>query len=264
MVMPIDFDEFKTFCEVQGYKPVDQRLDKKPANIFSTHTRNGVKVEIKVTHKTPIYVAGHGLNDYKLSFLQKELEQKGMTILNRMAKFLKIKIADDVLNGFEVLISLIENIDELIQRQRASRFYEPIDGDNNFLFIAKTLRLAYELRVVGSPWSRLIIGDALDKLVYAGISKAGKQQQLSGKAPYREHANPMDWITVYAFEMIKAGKSDVEVSDMIKRNLKLALISDAEQDLLDNKLGLKTTMPEGFKDGDDPLARIKFAGIELE
>jgi hypothetical protein len=262
-IMPVKFTEFVKLCGQFGYKPVDQRRDKKPANIFSTHTRNGVKVEIKVTHNIPIYVAGHGLNEYKLDFLKSQLENKGMVVLARMAKFLKVQISDDVLDGFSLLTSMIEDIDELIQRQRASRFYQPEDGDNNFLFIAKTFRLMYELKPLGSPWSRLLIGDALDKLVYAGISIAGKVQQQTGKNPYREHAVPMDWITVKIFEMLEAGASDEDIVQMIKRNLKLVLIADQEQDTLDNKLGLRTTMPDGFKDGDDPLIRIKFGNIQM-
>jgi len=262
--MPIYFDEFKTFCEDQGYKPVDQRLDKKPANIFSTHTRNSVKVEIKVTHKTPIYVAGHGLNNYKLAFLQKELEQKGMIIIDRMAKFLKIKIAEDALDGFQTLISLIENIDELIERQRANRFYQAEYNDNVFMYVANDIANMLKYHPPGSPWSRGKVFDDIDNIVTIGYSKEGRKQLLGGKNAYREHIVPIDWCINKSFEMLKNNASVEDVAQMFKRNIKVLLISDYEQDLLDNKLGLKTTMPEGFKDGDDPLARIKFAGIELE
>lgn len=261
--MPVDFKLFEDYCARYGYKAKDQRLDKTPANIFSTHTRNGVKVEIKVTRNKSFYVAGHGLNEYKLNFLKDQLEQKEMVILEKMAKFLKVRISDNVLDGFHTLITIIEDIDELIQRQRASRFYDAEFGDNNFLFIAGVFRLAYSLKAAGSPWSRLVIGDSLDKLAIVGYSVQGSLQEKAGKNPYREHPVPLDWIANKIFDMIKEGKPDEEIALMIKRNFKLALISNSEQDLLDNKLGLRTTMPEGYKDGDDPLTRLKFAGIEI-
>jgi hypothetical protein len=74
----------------------------------------------------------------------------------------------------------------------------------------------------------------------------------------------MDWIVEKIFEMLKNGDSDNSIADMIKRNLKLVLISDQEQDLLDNKLGFRTTMPSGFQDGDDPLIRLTFANISVD
>jgi hypothetical protein len=262
-MMPVDFKLFEGYCVRNGYKAKDQRLDKTPANIFSTHTRNGVKVEIKVTRNIPFYVAGHGLNEYKLNFLKDQLEQKGMVILQKMAKFLKVEISADVLQGFETLISLIEDIDELIQRQRASRFYEADYGDNVFMYVANDIANMIKYRPPGSPWSRGKVFDDIDRMVTLGYSIKGREQELNGKNAYREHPVPIDWCINLAFEMFKNGATVEEVAQMFKRNIKVVLISDEEQDILDNKLGLRTTMPEGFKDGDDPLTRLNFAGIEI-
>lgn len=262
--MPVEFTEFKNLCELLGCIAKDQRYDKTPANIFSTRTKNGVKVEIKSIHKKSFYVAGEGLNQYKLSFLENELLTSNKVILKRNKKHLHIQFESQILKGFENLIKTIEDIDQLIQRQRASRFYEAEFGDNNFFFIASVLRLAYTFKAAGSPWSRLIIGDSLDKIALVGYSLQGRLQEKSGKNPYREHPVPLDWIASKAFEMIKEGKSDEEIALMIKRNFKLVLISDEEQDLIDNKLGYKTTMPDNWKDGDDVLARLKLANIKLE
>lgn len=262
--MPVDFAEFQKFCNTLACKAVDQRNDKIPANIFSTKTKNGVKVEIKSLRKKSFYVAGEGLNQFKLSFLESELVASNKVILKRNKKHLHIEFETNILEGFGNLIQTIEDIDQLIQRQRASRFYEAEFTDNNFLFIAGVFRLAFNLKAAGSPWSRLIIGDSLDKLAFVGYSVQGRLQEKSGKNAYREHPVPLDWISTKIFEMIKDGKSDEEIAAMIKRNFKLVLISDEEQDLIDNKLGYKTTMPDNWKDGDDVLARLKLANIKLE
>lgn len=262
-MMPVDFKLFEDYCVRNGYKAKDQRADKTPANIFSTYTRNGVKVEIKVTRNIPFYVAGHGLNEEKLNFLKDQLEQKGMVVLQKMAKFLKVQISIDILEGFQTLISLIEDIDELIQRQRASRFYEAEYGDNVFMYVANDIANMIKYRPPGSPWSRGKVFDDIDRMVTIGYSIKGQEQELNGKNAYREHIVPIDWTINKAFEMLKNGQSVEEVAQMFKRNIKVVLISDKEQDILDNKLNLRTTMPEGFNDGDDPLTRLMFAGIEL-
>jgi hypothetical protein len=106
--------------------------------------------------------------------------------------------------------------------------------------------------------------DDIDSMVTLGYSAKGKMQERNGKAAYREHIVPIDWCITKAFEMLQNGHSVEDVAQMFKRNIKVVLISDEEQDLLDNKLGLRTTMPEGFVDGNDPLTRLKYAGILLE
>lgn len=261
--MPVDFKLFEDYCTHLGYKAKDQRLDKTPANIFSTHTRNGVKVEIKVTRNKSFYVAGHGLNDYKLKFLKDQLENRNMVIIQQMAKFLKVQISDDVLDGFNTLITIIEDIDELIQRHRASRFYEAQYDDNVFMYVANDIANMLKYRPPGSPWSRGKVFDDIDRLVTIGYSKKGREQEINGKSAYREHIVPIDWTINKAFDMLKNGATVEEVAQMFKRNIFVALISDEEQDLLDNKLGLRTSMPEGYDDGHDPLTRLKFAGIEI-
>lgn len=262
-MMPLEYKIFEEYCSLKGYEAKDQRQDKTPANIFSTHTRNGVKVEIKVTRNKSFYVAGHGLNDYKLKFLKDQLENRNMVIIQQMAKFLKVQISDNVLDGFGTLISVIEDIDELIQRHRASRFYEAQYDDNVFMYVANDIANMLKYRPPGSPWSRGKVFDDIDCMVRIGYSKKGREQEINGKPAYREHPVPIDWCITLAFQMCKDGATIEEVAQMFKRNICVALISDEEQDLLDNKLGMRTSMPEGFRDGDDPLHRLKFAGIEI-
>jgi hypothetical protein len=263
--MPVDFIDFKSSCESRGYEAVDQRASIPSSNIFAMRTRNGIKVEIKVTRNTPFYVAGHGLNDYKLNFLKTELDNKGMVILQQMAKFLKVEISTNVLEGFWTLVDIIENIEELIQRQRYNRFYQAEYNDNVYMAMAEHLHIDWKYKTPGSPYSRLYgVADAIDKMIYAGHSINGRKAELLGNPTWREHPNPVDWIITTGFGMYNDGNTIFEVAGMIKRNLKLAIISREEQDLLDNKLGLRTTMPEGFVDGNDPLTRLKYAGILLE
>jgi len=257
--MPIDFDSFKTSCDLNGYEAIHQTK-----SLFYVRTKNKVKTEIKFSKKKAFYVAGHGLDKTKLEFLKTELQNSNMIILEQMVKFLKVQISDDVLAGFWKLVNTIENIDELIQRQRASRFYQAEYSDNVFMYVASDIANMLKYCPPGSPWSRGKIFDDIDKMITVGYSIKGREQEKNGKPAYREHTVPIDWTINKAFEMFQNDYSVDEVAQMFKRNIKIVLISDEEQDLLDNKLKLRTTMPLGFEDGHDPLTRIHFAGIVLE
>lgn len=257
--MPIDFDSFKLSCDHYAYEAIHQKK-----SLFYVRTKNGIKTEIKVSKKKAFYVAGHGLDKTKLEFLKTELQNSNMVILEHMVKFLKVQISDDVLEGFWKLVNTIEDIDELIQRQRASRFYQAEYSDNVFMYVASDIANMLKYCPPGSPWSRGKIFDDIDKMITVGYSIKGREQEKNGKPAYREHTVPIDWTINKAFEMLQNGYSVDEVAQMFKRNVKIVLISDEEQDILDNKLKLRTTMPYGFEDGHDPLTRIHFSGILLE
>jgi hypothetical protein len=64
--------------------------------------------------------------------------------------------------------------------------------------------------------------------------------------------------------MFTYGASIEEVASAIDRHLRIVLISSDEAHRLDHQLGLKTSMPPGWKFGkDDPMARLNTAGITL-
>jgi hypothetical protein len=80
---------------------------------------------------------------------------------------------------------------------------------------------------------------------------------------YREHAVPCDLLYREAVVMYEEGAKLYQIANMFKQNLLIVLITSKEADLLDNKLSLKTEMPDDWKVGDSPFARFDFAGIEL-
>lgn len=265
MVMPIDFSVFKLFCESHGYhNAVDQRNDKTPANIYSIRTRNGVKVEIKTTKNITSYVAGWGLNSEKLDLLKSELETQGMVILKYNPTFMYIQFAEDILEGFITLVKYIEDIDSIFQRKAGVRGLIQSNPDTAFIAVAELINLAIKY---GRPeWLGRGNGtfDSVDNLITIGYSINGRVQENSGKNAYREHVVPCTLIERKAIEMFKQNCTVDQVANMIKDNLFILRISDEEAYHLDIELGLRTTMPEGWDFGQDPLSRIRHAGIILE
>jgi hypothetical protein len=262
MDMPIEFEAFKSALEAKKYT----RIVNQHNGIYAVWTLNNVKAEIKAHKQKKIvtYVAGQGLNSEKLDILATELETTGFTV-TRNAQHLLVDLMDDVLEGFLTFISYIENIDSIAQRQRSNRFYQAEYNDNVYMSMATHLHTDWVYKTPGSPYSRLYgVADAVDSMIYVGHSVDGRQAEKVGGPVWREHTNPCDWIVATGFKMYSVGKTIPEVAEMIKRNLKIAIISKKEQELLDYELGLKTTMPLGFEDGHDPLSRLFYAGIVLE
>lgn len=96
-----------------------------------------------------------------------------------------------------------------------------------------------------------------ESFVTVGKSKSGTDR--------KEHVVPKRVLCEECHKMFAEDASIEEVASVIKKYLKIVLISKEEQERLDHKLGLKQNMPPGwsFKNG-DPFERLKFASIEYE
>ncbi|MDP3906157.1 hypothetical protein [Novosphingobium sp.] len=96
-------------------------------------------------------------------------------------------------------------------------------------------------------------------IILAGHSVAG--------AEYREHVVPLALIRDHCEKMFACGAELRAVSMLLRRHLRVVMISKAERYRIDFELGLKVRMPDGWSfedDGADPFARLKAAGVEWE
>jgi hypothetical protein len=133
--------------------------------------------------------------------------------------------------------------------------------------------------------------DSNDYIVTIGYTIGGSEQNLKPKKnPYREHVVPCDYIMHMGFDICDrvfgeaygqkykngrppagligsseykkvANKAIAEIWQMVQRNLAIVLCSDEERKILDMYNKWQSTMPPGWKDGDDILARFKEARI---
>ena len=76
-----------------------------------------------------------------------------------------------------------------------------------------------------------------------------------------EHIIPLKMVFERWLEMITKNSSEKDQYDFLDEHLEVIWITVEEQQLLDRKLGLRTKMPDDWNWGDDPLARLHFAGI---
>lgn len=264
--MPVEFSVFDSFIKDKRpkVKTLNQQESSQPANIFAAWTKNNVKVEIAVKTTGAGYVVGQGCNPENLDILKAEIQKSGLVLTKTNAKHMYVGFADDVLAGFYTLFDIVENIEELVQYQRSNRFYQAQYDDNVFLYVAADIFSMLKYRPPGSPWKRGKIFDDIDKMIKVGYSVKGRESELLGLPLCREHPVPIDWCINKAFTMAQNGSSVEDVADMFKRNIKIVIISQEEQRILDVDMKMKTAMPDYWDDGDDVFARLKAAGIVLE
>ena len=67
----------------------------------------------------------------------------------------------------------------------------------------------------------------------------------------------------HCLKMFAEGAKDEDVAPFIKQHLRIVHITKAECDRLD-KMGLRFTMPEGWKAGNNPMARMEIASIAVK
>lgn len=111
-------------------------------------------------------------------------------------------------------------------------------------------------------WRSALCFDAVDRMIVIGESQRAKEK------PYREHIVPVNLIKKHAEILILEGAPTSVVADFIKHHLWVALIHEDEARQLDEPFerggkGLKDSMPRNWIWGDDPMERLRAAGIKL-
>ncbi|MDC0008783.1 hypothetical protein OAE73_00280 [bacterium] len=124
--------------------------------------------------------------------------------------------------------------------------------------LAKRVKFAVDTQDPG-----VLNRDIMD-LIDGNITIAQSIAYKNGGKKYREHAVPCDLLYREAVVMYEEGAKLYEIAAMFKNNLAIVLITPEEASLLDNELGLKIEMPDGWKLGDSIFERFNFANIELE
>jgi len=260
----ISFSLFKSSCEERGYT---ERVYEDQGDCV-LYTNNGVRCLIRKKD----YAIGYGANPKDLSDIRDRLVSQGFTEpeskRNKKRKdgkgFLTFTFDGDILENFWIIINTIENIETIVKKVRGQAI-KPIPREvserNIFEKIAKRFKYFIDSEDgFGLENARsLIESDSVDHLITIGESVNRTKENT-----YREHIVPCILIYNQAVTMTMEKRPVTEVAQMIKNNLAIVLITNEEADKLDNELDMQTSMPEGWKFGDDIFARLKVAGIELK
>lgn len=161
------------------------------------------------------------------------------------------------------LVSLLEDVTLGNAPQLAEAPKKP-RTDSYFLEIATLIKLCVDndLRWPLKNWRKSLGFDDVDDLIVIGASPMGRVER------YREHVVPVSLIKEEAIKLAEKGASEKVIADFIQHHLYVVLISKSEASILNSTideggLSLKTSMPEGWVVGCDPLERLKEAGIQI-
>jgi hypothetical protein len=256
-VMPVSYDVFESSCREHGY---NDRMSNR-GTFYSMYSKNGVKCEVKITW----YTVGYGRTQEELDILEKELRNANWPVNCRRNSIINIDYVDgdDVMETFWKLVNFIETISEISARTRGTAV-KAFSSDIADTAIWSKIARAYKFAIDNQHQHMLddhrhmLCADAVDHLIVIGSSK-----NRTNENSYREHVVPCIMIHNRAIEMTMEGCSTAEVAAMIASNMMVVQITKEESSMLDDTLGLRTSMPEDWSWGDNPLARLKFANIEL-
>jgi hypothetical protein len=193
-----------------------------------------------------------------------ELADRGIKFEKRKAMNLTFSVNEaDILGGFIELFDIVNDIDGIEQRRQArARWGIEFNPDGIYLGMADSI-LSGVKRGLPSKLNRTEF-DSYDEQITVGHSAQALLDMKSGKPVWREHVVPCILLLDEGVRMAKAGASDVEIAAMLKANLHIVLVSIEERERMDFALGLQTTMPEGWKFGDDPFARLRIANVVFD
>lgn len=255
--MPMEFEVFRASCAEHGYT---QRVSD-CGTYYVMFTKNGVKTEIKPRW----YTVGYGRSQSDLDVLERALQEHGFAIVSRKNSVINVLYEQDVdvLERFWAIVAMEEAIDEIVAASRGvgTRVFTREQADTAIWSkIARAYRFAIDNQhqYMLDDHRNILCADAVDHLIIIG-SSCGRTAEDS----YREHVVPCVMIHNRAIELTRAGEPACVVAAMIAANMMIVQITSAEAELLDETLGLRTSMPEGWAWGDSPLARLHFAGIKL-
>lgn len=260
----INFSVFKDSCNERGYT---ERIFE-DRGVLVLYSNNGIKCEIKKNHYTIGWLARpEDVATMRQQFIDAGfVEKKGKRSEKRKDEkdFLNIHFDDDILESFWGLVGIIESITTIVRKVRGQAI-KPIAREvserNIFEKIAKRFKYFIDSEDgFGLENTRALLeGDSIDHLITIGESVNRTKENT-----YREHIVPCILIYNQAVTMTMEKRSITEISQMIKTNLAIVLITNEEAEKLDNELDMQTSMPENWKFGDDVFARLTVAEIQLK
>ncbi len=140
-------------------------------------------------------------------------------------------------------------------------------AENYYTDIASLIKhcIDNDLRWPLKNWRKAFGFDDVDELIVLGHSPNG----FISNNPWREHVVPVCLIKDQAIKMAEQGASVNVIADFIRHHLYIVHITNDERKQLDSNkqeggYNLKTSMPEDWIFGCNPLERLTAAGIEIK
>ena len=245
-----DFKKWKPVVKAAGY---DLNLQDS-GNLLCIRTKNtGLKHEIKYRRKGKevhkiILTAYNDHADIVKDWFQ---NVKG---LNRPIKKWDYDSDKCATTDFQTIEHWLELADELKDIEGIVKRVRGINEDGFFANVVIVWRKAFETGMTAMIDRGSSLFDKVDHIIALNNPLA--------KDSWREHIVPIIVLIYEAIRMFKAGNSDAEIAVMLQQNLFVYHITKKQARYLDVDLGLRRSMPKGWKFGDSVWARLDAGGID--
>lgn len=252
------FEVFRASAIERGYT----RFYQEQKNCV-VYTFNGIKSEIKKKH----YTFGWLRSPEDLELIKEAFLTKGYKLSekHKSENCVNILFTDmDPLEQFWLLVETIEEIEGIVAKERGQArkvFAKEVDEENKFVKIVKRYQNAIENKdqELLDIARNLLSSDSIDRMIVRGQSV-----DFVPEKAYREHAVPCILIHNEIIRMVLEDRPVTEITQMIISNLAIVMINDDQAYKLDVELGLRSSMPDGWKFGDSIYARFDAAKIILK
>jgi hypothetical protein len=143
-----------------------------------------------------------------------------------------------------------------------------LSSEHYFREIAMLVKLCVDnnLNWPLANWRHTCAFDLVDDVITVGSRIAAFS---SAAGPYREHVVPLNLVQRHAVKIASEGASVETLATFLRLNVLLVKLSVGEADHLNRSPGgtggklLKESMPDGWEWGDDPMERLRAAGINV-
>lgn len=188
--------------------------------------------------------------DFRLSVIE-YLGENGFFVEDWNAKNPVIESYNtDIVQDIVEVFNLIESADFL---EEGGVSWKTTNAEQRLSNVVKIIRLATDTND-----TTLLKREMVDDLTpHVSVNEKTEAQN------YGEHVVPIDFMFQNSVDMMRKGADDDTVLDYWKRNLRVFYITPAQARTLDVDLGLRTTMPKNWQDGDSPFQRLIEANINF-
>lgn len=244
------YEMYKPVVAEAGYELIHESPNK--YNLLVVKLRNGIKVEIRYKkykgRQFPIILAAwkhKQLEIIKQWFEDNNYEEPEKTHAIKDSVNTKFLTIDNFID----ICKKLEDVDGIIASATRGRGWSK---EKAFLGLATMIKGAVDTECPG--YVKRPMFDDLDSIVAVNDPLE--------KDSYREHVVPIKMLIDESIRMFEDGKLVEEVEKMLENNLAVVHITKEQARHLDIDLGLRTSMPAGWKFGDNIFARLEVANID--
>lgn len=282
------FDEFDSQA-----KPKIQRLGLTPVYVHDSEgkfyvlimTKNNVPVKVGTAKNEVVWVSGLNKEVQKAAIYAAAKENGIDTTPPRNDGWAGFTVAGkSKINLLPEVLGMIDGLGADFKQQGSNRKPRSKSARDYYEFLARNIVNAWASGqsyafARGGPGEAY---DQYDNLITIGYTKegyrianseSGKDIDAKKSGTWREHVVPGDYINKMCIDICERNigtkkkridriepsilnKTIYELADIINRNLAIVIASREEARYIDSVMGWQTTMPPGWRDGDNILARF--------